>query len=378
MGVQFKPGDLVLAAFGVLLAAFYTVDAITNPGSVSGWAQAALSWGFVAALAVLRATPLVSAAALLALNVAWSVVWMLAPVNIGYTVWVATVPLAVFVARRFRRGPAVVAVTVVALAWAVISPFMWTWDERLILFYRQGWDALLMLVMHCAVVAVAYLLATNLAAEDAAEVAAREREAREREERLLIAREEERLEIAREIHDLLGHTLTLIKVQANAGLAANQEHESLEQIRDVASDALGDIRMLLRGLRGDNPEFAPTAGLEELPATLQRFREAGVQVEYHAPQHVQVPAVTGLAANRIVTEAVTNAARHQVEPQVSVALTPLDEALEVEVTSQGTIAPRTGAGIGLEGLRERAASTGGTLEVVQRGDTFTVRAVLGV
>ena len=58
--------------------------------------------------------------------------------------------------------------------------------------------------------------------------------------------------------------------------------------------------------------------------------------------------------------------------------TKLDEALEATVTSQGAIAPRTGAGIGLEGLRERAASTGGTLEVVQQGDTFTVRAVLGV
>lgn len=376
--MQLKSGDLVLAAFGAILAALYTVNAIASPGELSSWAQAVLSWGFVAALALLRTKPLLSATLLIAANVAWSAVWMLAPVNIGYTVWVATVPLAVFVARRFRRGPAVVAVTVAALAWAVISPFMWTWDERLILFYRQGWDALLMLVMHCAVVAVAYLLATNLAAEDAAEVAAREREERKREERLLIAREEERLEIAREIHDLLGHTLTLIKVQANAGLTANQERESLEQIRDVASGALGDIRMLVRGLRGNSPEFAPTAGIAELPAILARFREAGVQVEYHAPQHVQVPAVTGLAANRIVTEAVTNAARHQVDPQVSVTLTPLDEALEVEVTSQGTIAPRTGAGIGLEGLRERAASTGGTLEVVQQGDTFTVRAVLGV
>ncbi|AQQ14285.1 Sensor histidine kinase DesK [Corynebacterium glaucum] len=376
--MQLKSGDLVLAAFGAVLAALYTVDAITKPGDASGWAQAALAWGFVAALAMLRTKPLFTAVLLVAGNAAWSAVWMLAPVNIGYTVWVATVPLAVFVARRFRRGPAVVAVTVAALAWSVISPFMWTWDERLVLFYRHGWDAGLMLVMHWAVVAVAYLLAANLAAEDAAAEAARQREAKAREERLLMVREEERLAIAREIHDLLGHTLTLIKVQANAGLTANQERESLEQIRAVASEALGDIRMLVRGLRGDNPDFAPTAGIAELPATLQRFREAGVQVEYQAPQHVQVPAVTGLAANRIVTEAVTNAARHQVNPQVRVTLTPLDEALEATVTSQGAIAPRTGAGIGLEGLRERAASTGGTLEVVQQGDTFTVRAVLGV
>ena len=376
--MQLKSGDLVLAAFGAVFAALYTVDAITKSGDASGWAQAALSWGFVAALAMLRTKPLLAAALLVACNAAWSVVWMLAPVNLGYTVWVVMVPLAVFIARRFRRGPAVVAVTVAALAWAVISPFMWTWDERLVLFYRRGWDAGLMLVMHWAVVAVAYLLAANLAAEDAAAEAARQREAKAREERLLMVREEERLAIAREIHDLLGHTLTLIKVQANAGLSANRERESLAQIRDVAADALGDIRMLVRGLRGEDPEFAPTAGIAELPATLARFSEAGVHVDYDAPTTLQVPAVTSLAANRIVTEAVTNAARHQVNPHVRVTLTPREESLEVEVVSQGRIAPRAGAGTGLEGLHERAASTGGTLEVVEQGESFTVRARLGV
>lgn len=386
-----QSGDVALAALvsalGVGVAVLYTGVAVAESAhagsgtALAAWAQAVLSWGFVAALWLLHTRQLAAAVGLIGLNIAWSVVWILAPVNLGYSLWVVTVPLAVFVARRDTHhicvpwptlSPRIVALA--AAGWALISPFMWTWDERYLLFYRSGLDAALTLALHWAVIAVAYLWALNRAAEQAA----REREARGRENQLIQAREEERLAVAREIHDVLGHTLTLIKAQANAGLVANTERESLEQITSVAADALTDIRLLVRGLRDDDTTLSPAAGIQDLPQVVARFREAGVHVTLDVPQHVAVPAITSLAAHRIVTEAVTNATRHQENPEVRVTLVPQPDALEVTVTSTGRISPHAGAGIGLVGLRERAASTGGTLETTRGGNTFTVHAVLGV
>ena len=76
-----------------------------------------------------------------------------------------------------------------------------------------------------------------------------------------------------------------------------------------------------------------------------------------------------------MAEALTNAARHQVDPVVSVRVTP-GQTVVVEVVSTGRVCPQPGTGVGLEGLRERAASAGGTLEAWQAGETFTVRAEL--
>lgn len=369
--VRLKSGEGVLAALGAVIAVIYTAFAVSEPADAAGWAQAVLSWGFVAALAYVRARPRIVSALLMALNTAWSLVWILAPVNVGYTLWIVTVPLAVYVARRYGGTRFGRWVLLAAAAWAFASPFMWTWDERLVLFYRTGFDATLTLGLHWAVATVAYLVGSNLDAE----AEARERAAREREERLLKAREEERLAVAGDIHDLLGHTLTLIKVQANAGLAAGKEREALEQISAVSGEVLTDIRQLVRGLRESDGGFAPAAGLHDIPAAVERFRASGVNVTLDMSEGIRVPAMTGVAAYRIVVEAVANAARHQVDPVVSVRVAP-GEHLMVTVESVGRVSPQPGAGTGLESLRERAASTGGTLTVEQAGDTFTVRAEL--
>ena len=130
----------------------------------------------------------------------------------------------------------------------------------------------------------------------------------------------------------------------------------------------------MRGLRESDRGFAPVAGIAELPALVQRFRDAGMQVTLDAPP-ISVPPVTSLAIHRIVAEALTNAARHQVDPVVSVKVTP-GQTVVVEVVSTGRVCPQPGTGVGLEGLRERAASAGGTLEAWQAGEAFTVRAEL--
>lgn len=362
--MRWRTVDAVLAAPAAVLALVYTAGACADPSDVFGWAQALLSWGFVAAFGALRARMRWASASMITLNATWSAVWMLAPINLGYTVWVLAVPVAVFVARRFAGGRFAYGVLAAAMAWSFASPFMWTWDESLVLFYRRGIDWGLMLAAHWAVCAVAYLVAANLAQED-----------RARRERLHKAREAERLAIAGDVHDLLGHTLTLIKVQANAGLAAGNERETLTQISEEAGAALADMRQLVRGLRDGGVVLSPTAGAEELPELLHRFQEAGVNVSLEGTLP-QVPAVSSVAAYRIVAEAVTNAARHQQDPEVRVRVE-TGQRCTVTITSTGPIRPRPGTGTGLEGCRERAASAGGTLETMQHGNTFIVRAELG-
>lgn len=368
--MHIKPGDAVLAVAAAVLAAFYTVSAIGDPTNVYGWVQAVLSWGFAASFGVLTSRPKTAAAALIALNAAWAAAWLAAPVNIGYTFWVLAVPVAVFVASRYADKRFAQGVLAAACAWAFVSPFMWTWDEHFVLFYRQGSDRAVSLGLHWAVAAVAYLLGANLAAEHDA----RAREAEAKEIRRAAARQQERQDIAREIHDVLGHTLTLIKAQANAGLASGREHEALQQINVSAGESLAEIRMLVRGLRESGHGFAPVAGVGDVPALVERFRDAGLAVTLEA-MPIDVPPVTSHAIHRIVAEALTNATRHQVSPQVDVRIAD-GTPVVVEVVSTGQVCSQPGTGVGLEGLRERASSAGGTLDAWLAGQTFTVRAEL--
>ena len=365
-----KTGDAVLAGATAVLAAAYTVAVFGDLSVASGWAQAVLSWGFVAAFALLTAKPRIASAALVSLNIAWALVWLVAPVNLGYSFWVLSVPVAAFVAGRHTDKRFALGVLAAACTWAFLSPFMWTWNEQLVLFYRRGADGALTLALHWAGCAVAYLLGANLAGEEAA----RRREAEAKEQRLAAARVDERQAIARDIHDVLGHSLTLIKVQATAGLVSGREREALQQINAAAGESLSEIRLLVRGLRESDRGFAPVAGVADLPALVQRFRDAGLEVALDAPP-IDVPPVTSLTIYRIVAEALTNAARHQVNPVVSVCVTP-GPTVEVEVISTGQVRSQPSTGVGLEGLRERAASVGGALEAWQSGETFTVRAEL--
>ncbi len=379
--VHVKSGELVVALLGAVLALLHTALLFTEDAGAAEWVQALLSWGFVAALSRWQSRPRTASALMVGLNVAWSVLWLVAPTNIGYTFWVVLVPLAIYTARRNARsvkakpGMTLAGIlTAVAAAWCFISPFMWTWDERLVLFYRRPFDAALMLALHWTVLAVAYLVAANGAAEEES----KENKARMREERLAAAREQERLDTARDIHDVLGHSLALIKVQANAGLTAGTERESLELIRDTAGDALADIRLLVKGLRDEGPGLAPAATADELPGVIARFRASGMDVALDASERLSIPTVTAQAANRIVAEALTNAVKHQENPVARVTVEQGTEAIVVTVASTGRMAPRPGAGTGIVGMRERARATGGSLEVTQENNTVTVTATLGV
>jgi signal transduction histidine kinase len=183
---------------------------------------------------------------------------------------------------------------------------------------------------------------------------------------------EERLRIARELHDVLAHHIALINVQA--GVAAlvlddkpDQARESLAHIRQAGRDALDELRTTVGLLRQpDSPDeltTEPAPGLDRLPDLIASFTAAGLSVypwiEGEAPD---LPATIDLTAYRIVQEALTNVSKHAVDATASVRLTFADAGLRIEVTDTGTGQNLTAAGTGhgLLGMRERALSVGGT------------------
>ncbi|MFJ8635715.1 sensor histidine kinase [Streptomyces sp. NPDC093568] len=218
----------------------------------------------------------------------------------------------------------------------------------------------------------------------------REQWAKERAERAQAARrraDEERLRIARELHDVLAHSISVINVQAGVGLALldtdpEQARTALTTIKAQSKEALGEVRQVLDTLRtpGDAPR-APAPGLDRLPELVGQAASAGLTVEIEGTAPRLAPG-TDLAAFRIVQEALTNVVRHSGSRNARVRLDRDDVgALRLRIDDDGpaTGADAGGSGNGLAGMRERAAALGGTIEAGPRADGgFRVLAVLPV
>jgi signal transduction histidine kinase len=202
---------------------------------------------------------------------------------------------------------------------------------------------------------------------------------------------EERLRIAREVHDVVGHGLATITLRAGvADRVADRDpeevREALRAIRQVSRESLAELSALLGVLRSDGEEGpaerAPAPDLEALPRLVDGLREAGMRVELEIdPGGATVPEVVGAAGYRIVQEALTNVARHAgPHARAQVRLARHDGVVEVEVRDDGRGAPAAlRAGGGLTGMRERATSLGGEFEAGStRGGGFRVWASLPV
>jgi signal transduction histidine kinase len=181
---------------------------------------------------------------------------------------------------------------------------------------------------------------------------------------------DERGRLAREVHDVVAHSLSVIVVQAGAGRtvaagAPDEVREALSSIERTGREALGEIRRLLGVLRSPDGVRAPQPGLAALPALLEQFRALGLDVEAEASGGRDLPATIDLSAYRIVQEGLTNCLRHARGAPARVAIRREAGALLVEVRNgpggAGAVAP-PGAGHGLTGMRERAAVYGGELE----------------
>ncbi|MET9132247.1 sensor histidine kinase [Streptomyces antibioticus] len=208
--------------------------------------------------------------------------------------------------------------------------------------------------------------------------ARREQWARDRAERAQAARrraDEERLRIARELHDVLAHSLSVINVQAGVGLALldsdpDQARTALTTIKSASKEALGEVRQVLDNLRapGAAPR-APAPGLDRLPELVEQAARAGLTVEVRGEPPRLSPG-TDLAAFRIVQEALTNVVRHSGSRHARVHLERSGAAVRLRIDDDGpaTGADAGGSGNGLAGMRERAAALGGTIEAGPRPD----------
>ncbi|MET0955616.1 MAG: sensor histidine kinase [Cryobacterium sp.] len=197
--------------------------------------------------------------------------------------------------------------------------------------------------------------------------------------RRMSAEQRERMRIARELHDVLAHSLSQINVQAGVGLHLidSQPHkaaEALANIKSASKNALDEVRTVLGILRSDPAEprapLAPEPDLAGLPALIQSFGEQGLDVAYTNALDVEgaAPAATQLALYRICQEALTNVLRHAGSPGASVYLGVDRGGYLLSVTDDGTASARARPiepGGGLLGMRERAELLGGTLRAVR-------------
>lgn len=204
-------------------------------------------------------------------------------------------------------------------------------------------------------------------------------------ERRMVA--EERQRIAREMHDVVAHGLSLIQVQATSAKyrIPDVPAPAAAEFDDIAASArtaLAEMRRLLGALRGDDEraERAPQPTLADLPRLVAEARRAGADIELVGPPHDEMSAAASLAAYRIAQEAVSNAIRHAPGSRIDVTVRRDGGDLFVEVANTAAAAPTRqtdGAGHGIIGMRERAAQLGGSLSAgpTESGGYLVVAAI---
>ncbi|MEV5707602.1 histidine kinase [Actinoallomurus sp. NPDC052274] len=232
-------------------------------------------------------------------------------------------------------------------------------------------------------VVAAYAVGIGARARRAARAADRERERRIREERAA-AVERERTRIARDMHDIVTHSVGVMVVQAEAGsLVVRDDPDKAEAVFEAISEAgreaVGQLRLILGALRSGRPYDGPVPGVEAIPGLVGNARRAGLDAALDVRGEPRpVAADVDAAAYRVVQEALTNTIRHAGARTVAVRLCWSPDTLEIEVTDDGRGFPDLREGHGLIGMRERVAGCGGRLAVRSGGRGCTMTATLPI
>jgi signal transduction histidine kinase len=229
---------------------------------------------------------------------------------------------------------------------------------------------------------VAWLIAAGAAGEALRQAERRADEAeRTREEAARRRADEQRLHIARELHDSLTHQISVIKVQAEVAVHLARRRgepvpESLLAIRQAGAEAARELRATLEALRDDGE--ASSRGLDHVPALVERARTTGLDATLTIEgQRHDVPAAVDRTAYRIVQESLTNIARHAAAATTSIRIDYGPDVLSIRIDDDGkaTQAPAPVSGVGLLGMRERVTALGGRLRAQPRSEGgFTVQA----
>ena len=417
---------LAIAPLTAVIVVGQEPTATPHPDLPQGWG--AIGW-LAVGLAVAAALPLAPRFGLLAWRIAFLGV-LAGPLIPGQTHADAgyyAVLAVTFAVAGLRYGPRY---TWCLWALSLIPVWLWTGPDWVYPAVNTGWLALLAAATH----AVSYwrrdrqaLTAQKALAEQEAARAEQQRErAEQQRERAERQRErnavlEERARIAREMHDVVAHHMSMIAVQAetapyrlagtgtgtdaiDAGAAGTGLPQPVAAefaaLSEAARDALTEMRRLLGVLRSDGTsgdsskkikrpgeptaELAPQPRIEDIPGLVDTARRAGAQVTLSMPDAADrpVPAAVGLAAYRIVQESLSNAARHAPGARISVTVAESAGTVRVTVVNgppahAGPAGAPNGTGHGLAGMRERAELLGGTLDAGPvRDGGFAVRATL--
>lgn len=336
-----------------------------RPGSGLGW----LGYGLLAAgglaLAASRRAPVATLAVTGVCTVAYQAV--------GFNVFAVAYLVAVYAAMRAGHRAAV-AVASVTLLLALPVAAMTSGLPNVSAAFAQA----------RGVLELAWLIAAAAAGEALRQAERRADEAeRSREETALRHASEERLHIARELHDSLTHQISVIKVQAEAAVHLARKRgepvpEALLAIRDAGREAASELRATLDTLREDGRPAR--LGLARVPELVARARTAGVDASLtvHGPP-AELPGPVDQTAYRIVQESLTNIARHAPAATAQVRVEYRGDAVVIQVDDDGrdTREPVPQSGVGLLGMQERVTGLGGRLTTGARQEGgFTVRAEL--
>src|SRR5215471_13305479 len=304
-------------------------------------------------LLVRRRYPLpVLAVATAALVVQVAAIGLFAPLPAGIALFTA--------ADQLERRESLLAGAATLVA---ITPALWA---------NAGWGQVLNVVGRLVPFAIAWLLGDSFGTRRRYVAALEERAdrlEREREAEAARAVAEEQARIARELHDVIAHTLSVIVVQAAAArdvFATRPERarEALDAIERSGRVALEELRRLVGSVRGEEAaSFAPPPRLADLDRLLGELRKSGLEVSVSIDgPPAPLPQAVDLSAYRVVQEALTNTLKHAQASQAEVALRWEEHTLEVEIHDDGVgSASANGIGHGIVGMQERLALLGGTL-----------------
>lgn len=221
--------------------------------------------------------------------------------------------------------------------------------------------------------ALAWVIGDNLGTRRAYTRALEERAdrlEREREAEAARAVAEEQARIARELHDVVAHNVSVMVVQAAAAndvfeTRPDRARDALRAIEATGRGALVELRRLLGAVRGEYTEFAPQPGLDRMDELIDAVRSAGLEIELRIDgQPGLLPAAVEVSAFRVIQEALTNVLKHSHATRAEIVLRYADTGLDVEVRDDGTGGTVNGGGVGygLIGMRERVAAFGGSLD----------------
>jgi signal transduction histidine kinase len=293
----------------------------------------------------------------------------------GFNVPAVAFLVAVYGAMRLGHRLITVAASVIMLAalpLATIASGLYEREEA----FAQARGAL----------EIAWLIAAGAAGEALRQAEARADEAeRTREETARRRADDERLHIARELHDSLTHQISVIKVQAEVAVHLARKRgepvpEALLAIRDAGREAARELRATLEALRDD--DRTPPRGLDDVPELVERARTSGLDAMLTIEgKGNDLPAAVDRTGYRIVQESLTNIARHAAADTAWIRIDHRPDALVIQVDDNGRGMPGNGSvtGVGLVGMRERVAALGGHLRAEPRREGgFRVHAELPV